>query len=56
MAMDLNCKLSYPRRFFPRLLAFMWTLVGCFMHFHNGREKPLKAERPNARLQLPNLR
>ena len=54
--MDLRSRLSYHRRLFLLLLAFSWTLVGCFMLFQYGREKHFKAERLNARLQLFNLR
>ncbi len=38
------------------LLAFSWTLVGCFVLFQYGREKHFKAESLNARLQLFNLK
>ena len=56
MATVLRSRLSYHRRLFLLLLAFSWTLVGCFVLFQYGREKHFKAERLNARLQLFNLR
>ena len=56
MATVLSSRLSYHRRLFLLLLAFSWTLVGCFVLFQYGREKHFKAERLNARLQLFNLR
>ena len=31
--MDLRSRLSYHRRLFLLLLAFSWTLVGCFVLF-----------------------
>ena len=39
MATVLSSSLSYHRRLFLLLLAFSWTLVGCFMLFQYGREK-----------------
>ena len=56
MATVLRNRFSYHRRLFLLLLAFSWTLVGCFILFQYGREKHFKAERLDAQLQLFNLR
>lgn len=56
MATALRHRLSYHRRLFLLLIAFSWTLVGCFIAFQYGREKQFKAERLDARLQLYNMR
>ena len=48
--------LSYHRRLFLLLIAFSWTLMGCFILFQYGREKLFKAESLNGQLQLFNQR
>ena len=53
--MDSGISLSYHKRLYMLLLAFIWTLVGCFISFQYVREKDFKTERLNEQLQLCNI-
>lgn len=52
--MGSRSRLSYHRRLFLWLLAYSWLLVGAFAVFQYFREKEVKAQELNARLQLVN--
>lgn len=52
--MASSSRLSYPRRLFLWLLGYSVILVGSFAVFQYHREKALKAEEMNARLQTIN--
>ncbi len=49
-------RLSYYKRLFLVLLAFLWSMVLCFVGFQYMREKRYKSELLNGRLQLYNSR
>lgn len=49
-------KLTYHRRLFLGLVAFLWLMLGCFAVFQYHREKQFKAEELNLRLQMINDR
>lgn len=54
MATTKRIRLSYPQRLFLWLLGYSVLLVGCFIVFQYHREKQVKAEEMNTRLQLIN--
>lgn len=49
-------RLTYHRRLFLGLVAFLWLMLGCFAVFQYHREKQFKAEELNLRLQMVNGR
>ena len=49
-------RLTYHRRLFLGLVAFLWLMLGCFAVFQYHREKQFKAEELNLRLQMVNSR
>lgn len=49
-------RLTYHRRLFLGLVAFLWLMLGCFAVFQYHREKQFKAEELNLRLQMINDR
>lgn len=54
MATTKRIRFSYPQRLFLWLLGYSVLLVGCFIAFQYHREKQVKAEEMNTRLQLIN--
>lgn len=53
--MDSGISLSYHKRLYAMLLAFIWVIVGCFIIFQYVREKDYKSESLNEQLQLCNI-
>ena len=53
--MDSGIDLSFHRRLYALLLAFIWLIVGFFISFQYVREKDFKSENLNAQLQLCNI-
>lgn len=49
-------RLTYHRRLFLGLVAFLWLMLGCFAVFQYHREKQFKSEELNMRLQMVNDR
>lgn len=49
-------RLTYHRRLFLGLVAFLWLMLGCFAIFQYHREKQFKAEELNLRVQMINDR
>lgn len=49
-------RLTYHRRLFLGLVAFLWLMLGCFAVFQYHREKQFKADELNLRLQMINDR
>ena len=47
-------RLSYHKRLFLMLLAFLWSIIICFIYFQYTREKQYKSDFLNAQLQLYN--
>lgn len=56
MAMASWFRLTYHRKLFLGLVAFLWTMLICFALFQYNREKQIKAEELNIRLQIINDR